>query len=103
LEQSAKLFTETGLNRIEKYLEELTDFLCELVDGKNYKIISSRAPGEKSSIVCIRHLDGLSSDEIFSHLEREGIIVSSRSGCVRISPHFYNNREDIERFAAALP
>jgi selenocysteine lyase/cysteine desulfurase len=103
LEQSAKLFTETGLDRIEKYLEELTDFLCELIDGKNYEIVSSRTPGEKSAIVCIRHRDGMTSDDIFSHLERENIIVSSRSGSVRISPHFYNNREDIERFAAALP
>jgi selenocysteine lyase/cysteine desulfurase len=103
LEQSAKLLSETGLDRIEKYLEELTDFLCELIDGKNYEIVSSRTPGEKSSIVCIRHLDGLSSDDIFSRLERENIIVSSRGDRVRISPHFYNNREDIERFAAALP
>ena len=103
LEQSAKLLSETGLDRIEKYLEELTDFLCELIDGKNYEIVSSRTPGEKSSIVCIRHLDGLSSDDIFSQLERENIIVSSRGDRVRISPHFYNNREDIERFAAALP
>jgi selenocysteine lyase/cysteine desulfurase len=98
-----KLLSETGLDRIEKYLEELTDFLCELIDGKNYEIVSSRTPGEKSSIVCIRHLDGLSSDDIFSQLERENIIVSSRGDRVRISPHFYNNREDIERFAAALP
>jgi cysteine desulfurase / selenocysteine lyase len=103
LEQSAKLFTVTGLDRIEKYLEELTDFLCELIDGKNYEIVSSRTPGEKSAIVCIRHSEGMTSDDIFSHLERENIIVSSRSGSVRISPHFYNNREDIERFAAALP
>ena len=103
LEQSAKLLSETGLDRIEKYLEELTDFLCELIDGKRYEIVSSRAPGEKSSIVCIRHLDGMTSDDIFSHLERENIIVSSRGDCVRIAPHFYNNREDIERFAAALP
>ena len=103
LEQSAKLLSETGLDRIEKYLEELTDFLCELIDGKNYEIVSSRTPGEKSSIVCIRHLDGLSSDDIFSQLERENIIVSSRGDRVRISPHFYNNREDIERIAAALP
>jgi selenocysteine lyase/cysteine desulfurase len=103
LEQSAKLLSDTGLDRIENYLEELTDFLCELIDGKNYEIVSSRAPGEKSSIVCIRHLDGLSSDDIFSQLERENIVVSSRGDRVRISPHFYNNREDIERFAAALP
>ena len=103
LEQSAKLLSDTGLDRIQNYLEELTDFLCELIAGKNYEILSSRTPGEKSSIVCIRHLDGLGANDVASHLERENIIISPRGDRVRISPHFYNNREDIERLAAALP
>ena len=103
LEQSAKLLTETGLDRIQTYLEELTDHLCELLGGSKYEIISSRAPGEKSSIVCVRHLNGLTSQDIASHLEKEMIIVSPRGDRLRISPHFYNTREDIERLVAALP
>ena len=103
LEQSAKLLTDTGLDRIQGYLEEMTDYLCELVDGKNYEIVSSRAPGERSSIVCIRHRDGLTSNEIASQLEKEKIIVSPRGDRLRIAPHFYNDREDIERLVAALP
>jgi cysteine desulfurase / selenocysteine lyase len=103
LEQSAKLLSDTGLDRIQNYLEELTDFLCELIDGKNYEILSSRTPGEKSAIVCVRHLDGLCSSDIASSLERQNIVVSPRGDRLRISPHFYNNREDIERLVAALP
>lgn len=103
LEQSAKLLTETGLDRIQAYLEELTDYLCELVAGVNYEIASSRAPAEKSSIVCIRHRNGLACEDISKKLEEAGIIVSPRGGLVRISPHFYNNREDIERLVSNLP
>lgn len=103
LEQSAKLLTETGLDRIEVYLSELTDHMCELIAGKNYEIVSSRAPGERSAIVCIRHQNGRTSNEVAKHLEEAGIIVSPRGDRVRIAPHFYNNVEDIERFAAALP
>ena len=103
LEQSAKLLTDTGLDRIQTYLNELTDYLCELLAGKNYEIISSRDPGEKSAIVCIRHLNGLTSNEIASHLEKEKIVVSPRGNRVRIAPHFYNNREEIERLVATLP
>ena len=103
LEQSAKLLTDTGLDNIQSYLGELTDHLCELVDGNRYEIVSSRAPGERSSIVCLRHLNGMTSNDIAAHLEKEKIIVSPRGDRLRISPHFYNNREDIERFAAALP
>src|SRR5687767_3841718 len=103
LEQSAKLLTDTGLDRIEVYLDELSDFLCELLAGKDYEILSSRAPGEKSPIVCIRHQNGQTSNDVAKHLESEGIIVSPRGDRVRIAPHFYNNREDIERLVAALP
>ena len=103
LEQSAKLLYETGADKIENYLEELTDYLSELLAGKNYEIVSSRAPGEKSQIVCIKHNDGLTSNEIAKHLENENIIVSPRGDRVRIAPHFFNNREDVERLAENLP
>ena len=102
LEQSAKLLYETGAEKIETYLEELTDFLCELVAGKDYEIISSREKGEKSQIVCVKHRAGLTSNEIAERLENENIIVSPRGDRVRIAPHFFNNREDIERLAEKL-
>ena len=103
LEQSAKLLFETGADKIESYLEQLTDYLCELLAGKNYEIVSSRAPGEKSQIVCIKNNDGLLPAEIAKQLETENIIVSPRGDRVRIAPHFFNNREDIERLAETLP
>jgi selenocysteine lyase/cysteine desulfurase len=103
LEQSAKLLFDTGAERIESYLEELTDYLCELLTGKNYEIVSSRANGEKSQIVCIKNNDGLTPVDIANHLQKENIIVSPRGDRVRIAPHFFNNREDIERLAENLP
>jgi selenocysteine lyase/cysteine desulfurase len=103
LEQSAKLLVDTGLEKIHNHLLELTDYLCELLAGKNYEIVSSRAPGEKSPIVCIRHRNGSTSNEIAKQLEDADIIVSPRGDRVRISPHFYNNREDIETLVANLP
>jgi kynureninase len=31
------------------------------------------------------------------HLAREGIIVDYRPGHVRVSPHFYNTEDEVER------
>ena len=103
LEQSAKLLTETGLDRVRDHLEDLTDHLCELLLGKDYELVSSRRRGEKSSIVCIRHRGGLTCTEIAEHLEKENVVVSPRGDRVRIAPHFYNDRGDIERLISCLP
>ncbi len=103
LEQSLKLLHETGAEKIERHLEALTDQLCDGLGGKDYEIVSSRAPGERSQIVCIRHRDGVHPNQIAAHLESENIIVSPRGDRVRIAPHFYNNADDIGRLIEALP
>jgi selenocysteine lyase/cysteine desulfurase len=45
----------------------------------------------------------LQPTEIARRLERENIIVSPRNDRIRIAPHFFNNREDIERLIEVLP
>lgn len=103
LEQSLKLLKGTGLNNIEKYLDELSETLCDSLAGKDYDIISSRDPKEKSAIVCIKYQKGMHSSEIAEILEKQNIIVSPRGDRLRIAPHFFNNVSDIEKLVAALP
>lgn len=103
LEQSLKLLNEAGIENIQNHLEELTDFLCESVPSDKYKVVSSRKTGEKSQIVCIEPQNGVTSDEIFKELDGKKIVVSSRNNKLRIAPHFYNNREDIESLVENLP
>lgn len=103
LEQSLKLLRKTGAEDIREYLENLTDYLCELLAGKDYEIISSRQKEEKSQIVCIKSRNNLTSTEIAKHLENEKIIVSPRGDRLRIAPHFFNNQADIERLIEFLP
>ncbi len=103
LEQSLKLLHETGAKKIEDHLISLTDHLRESLAGKEYEIVSSRAEGEKSQIVCIRHRGGMTPNQIAAHLESEKVIVSPRGDRLRIAPHFYNNIEDIERLVEVLP
>ena len=103
LEQSLLLLTGTGIDRIYAHLEQLSDYLCEELEGKGYDIVSSRLPGEKSQIVSVRPPEGMSSQDIFKSLEAANVIVSSRSGVLRVSPHFFNVRSDIDRLIENLP
>ncbi|HVF47635.1 MAG TPA: aminotransferase class V-fold PLP-dependent enzyme, partial [Pyrinomonadaceae bacterium] len=103
LETSLKLLHETGPENIERYLSGLSEQLCDSLGGKDYSIISSREPGERSQIVCIKHRDGIPANQIAARLEGESVIVSPRGDRVRIAPHFYNNAEDLERLIDCLP
>ncbi len=103
LEQSLKLLIAADPENIQNYLETLTDELCDSLAGLDYEMISSRTPGENSSIVCIKHRSGLTSSQIAAQLESNDVIVSPRGDRLRIAPHFYNNSEDVDRLIKNLP
>lgn len=97
-----ELFLRVGVETIEPYLIELSDYLVERLRERGYEIVSSRRPGEKSPVVCCRHSHH-NSQELYRLLEKERIITTPRLGRLRISPHFYNLREEIDALVEALP
>jgi selenocysteine lyase/cysteine desulfurase len=103
LQASLDLLNETGIDNIQRYLESLTDRLCEQLRSTSYQVVSSRSPAEKSQIVCLRHTGGLTSMDLYSHLKKRNIITAPRGDRLRISPHFYNTAEDIDELVRALP
>jgi cysteine desulfurase/selenocysteine lyase len=103
LEQSLKLLTETGVDHIQAHLETLTDYLCECLGDRPYRIVSSRERSEKSQIVCIQHTSGLSARNLYAHLKDRRIITAPRGNRLRISPHLYNTSEEINALVNGLP
>jgi selenocysteine lyase/cysteine desulfurase len=67
-----------------------------------YRAASSRRNGEKSAIICLQH-EKFSARELYHLLNNRRIITAARLGRLRISPHFYNTREEIDRLIEALP
>ena len=100
---SLEMLQRSGIDRIAKYLEELTDYLCERLVGKNYEVVSSRTPGEKSQIVCVRHQGGLSSMSLYHHLNTRNIVTAPRGDRLRIAPHFYNTTTEVDQLIEELP
>ena len=102
-EASLKLLNEVGIPQIQAHLAMLTDHLCERLRNTNYELLSSRRAGEKSQIVCLRHLNGLSSMDLYTHLKQRNIVTAPRGDRLRISPHLYNTLEEIDELVNALP
>ena len=100
---SLELLNGLGVEKIANYLEELTDYLCERLEGRPYDILSSREPGEKSQIVCIRHKGDLSAMALYAQLMERKIVTAPRNDRLRISPHLYNTSQEIDDLIKSLP
>ncbi len=103
LRVSLELIQSVGTSTIAHHLEKLTDQICEQVKSKNYDVLSSRLPGEKSQIVSIRHRGGLDAMKLYVHLRDRNIVTAPRGDGLRISPHLYNTIDEIDEFVDALP
>ena len=103
LNASLELLKATGTERIAAYLETLTDCLCENLNSRNYRVVSSRDLGQKSQIVCIQHRGGASAMQLYSQLKSNNIITAPRGDGLRIAPHFYNSFDEIDELVSALP
>lgn len=102
LRAAVDLILEIGIQNIEARILALTDLLIEKLREKGYQIVSSLIPKERSGIVCFRSRR-YSSAELCRRLTDNKVIVSDRAGSVRVSPHFYNSEEEIERMIEVLP
>ena len=101
LKATLELMEEIGQDSIECYLHELTDYLVQALNGLGMRVISSRRQNEWSAIVSCES-ETVSAEKLYQALDEQGIITTARLGRLRISPHFYNNRADIDQLVAAL-
>ncbi|HEV8136881.1 MAG TPA: aminotransferase class V-fold PLP-dependent enzyme [Pyrinomonadaceae bacterium] len=103
LNASLELLKANGTEAIAAYLETLTDYLCQNLSSRNYRVISTRDLGQKSQIVCIQHRGGASAMHLYSQLKSDNIITAPRGDRLRIAPHIYNSFDEIDRLVSALP
>jgi cysteine desulfurase/selenocysteine lyase len=96
------LFLEVGPEQIEDHLLSLSDYLAERLKAKGYNVVSSRRKGETSAIVTCTHQEH-SPGSLYHLLLSKRIITAPRVKRLRVSPHFYNTREEIDELIAALP
>ena len=102
LNGALELIRDVSIEYIEERMLGLTDLLCDGLLAKNYSIYSPRGPNERSGIVSF-YSGKHGSSEIYDRLRRVGIVGAVREGRVRISPHYYNSEDEIERLLRELP
>lgn len=90
-----------GIHNIERRIRELVDVLIAgISELKGLKVLSSLKPEHRNGVVKVGGLEN--PDEIVTKLKEDNIVISSRAGGLRISPHFYNTEEEIEKLLEKL-
>jgi selenocysteine lyase/cysteine desulfurase len=102
LDASLKLIEEIGLDLIAARIKALTDRAVAGLTAKGYGVVSSRQANEWSGIVSFTH-PNRDLKRLQRELMQKKIVPALREGRLRISPHFYNSTEHIDRFLEALP
>jgi selenocysteine lyase/cysteine desulfurase len=97
LEASVDLMLSIGPGVIERRVLALAGLVRERLRALG----GDPLPYDDSAIAAVR-FPGQDASALAVELKRQGIIVSARHGQLRISTHFYNNEEDIDRLAGTL-
>jgi kynureninase len=93
------IIDQIGVPAIRHRNMELTEYLLDRLAARGFRVRGAAAPEDRSAIVMIRHDEPAAAVQ---RLAEAGIIVDSRPGFVRVSPHFYNTTDEIDRFTDAL-
>lgn len=103
LKESLKLLMGYGIDRISGHVLELNSFLADSIRSKGYKILSPWDEEERSGIMIFSARDPGQNKTIVKKLNDSKVLVIERGGGIRVSTHFYNTIEDMERLLELLP
>jgi selenocysteine lyase/cysteine desulfurase len=102
MEAAIELLLSVGMDNIEARILALTDSLIAGLQERDCTITTPIAHRrERSGIICFRQ-PSVNSAVLAEHLRAANVIVSLRGDVIRVSPHFYNTEEDLERLLEAL-
>ncbi len=107
LEAALDLWNDYGLEMIRKKNLELADMIIEKINSmpKRFDFLGTSQDNLRTSIVPVAAND-FKSGELVMKLAKKGIVIAEREirekKILRISPHFYNDVDEVGRVLEAL-
>jgi cysteine desulfurase/selenocysteine lyase len=97
--QSVDMLLEIGLPEIAQVTRSLHEPVFKWAEARGVRLVSPRAERHRSAIICIAPRQPV---EAYHALKRAHVVSSLREGAIRLSPHFYNTVEEMERVVEVL-
>ncbi len=97
--ESLELLLEVGVARISTHVGALIDLMIARLGDAEATLITPVEPARRAGILTVRVN---TPERVSERLARAGIICTLREGAIRLSPHLYSTRDDLERAMAVL-
>jgi cysteine desulfurase/selenocysteine lyase len=97
------LLLDLGPDQVERQVLSLARRLAAGLAERGYQIVEPwpREPGEDSGIVSFRR-PGSTPQEVLRDLNAARVVGRTQADFVRLSPHFYNTREEVDHVLDVL-
>lgn len=87
-----------GKEAVEKEIMELTAHLfTNVLPINGVQIITPKSPEHHAGILTFSLPENSNAEEVVHRLQTEKMTISAREGFVRISPHYYNTTNELDR------
>ena len=91
-----------GIRQIERRLLNLTDYLIEKLRNLGLKILSPVEERKYRSQIILFKPKRNPLKLVVDLEQKHKIVLSARGKGIRVSPHFYNNEDDIDKLVTVL-
>lgn len=97
---SLEVLLEAGVEDVRAHVDSLLEPLAAWLAGHpEYQVVSDRSAARRSAIFCFRPPE---PEATFAALAAAGVACVLREGAVRLSPHLYNDADDLARVLEVL-
>jgi selenocysteine lyase/cysteine desulfurase len=103
LNAALRYISKIGIKHIEKRILNLTEYLIDNLQNMKLQILSPIEERKyRSGIILFKASNKKPVDIVMELEKRSNIIVSARGKGIRVSAHFYNNEDDIDKLIVSL-
>jgi cysteine desulfurase/selenocysteine lyase len=89
-----KMLLDYGTENVRKRIIKVTDHLINSIKDLGFELQTPEDRQCRSGIVNFRVKE---PEQIVEKLKKKNIIVCARANGLRISPHYYNTEEEVDR------
>ncbi|MBL4700621.1 MAG: aminotransferase class V-fold PLP-dependent enzyme [Phycisphaeraceae bacterium] len=100
---SVNLLQEVGIDTVWQNVQKLNEQLCNGLPDAGCQVLSPRGQGQFGGSVIFKPTNPeVNPKRVVAELQKQNIIAVVREGCIRVSPHFYNQPQQIDRLLEQL-